>query len=108
MARKRAREEPAEDQQVEHGAVEVAEVQAAALERRQATARDVARRQGHWLCCPVSLRGQGATNPSTPHCRRAAHFAHFNTEDDSAGAVNIHAGGSEVVLCCAQLGQMCS
>ena len=57
MARKRAREESAEDQHFEPGAVNVAEVQAAALageQRRQATARDVARRQAHWLCCPVS------------------------------------------------------
>ena len=58
MARKRAREEPAEDQQLEPGrAFNVAEVQAAALageQRRQATARDVARRQGHLLCCPVT------------------------------------------------------
>ena len=58
MARKRAREEPAEDQQPEPaaGAVNIVEVQAAALageQRRQATARDVARRQGHLLCSPV-------------------------------------------------------
>ena len=103
MARKRAREEPAEDQQPEPaaGAVNIAEVQAAALvgeQRRQATARDVARRQGHCAVLPCDVPGEAPTNPCTSHCRRAAHFAHFNTEDDSAGAANIHAGGSEVCV----------